>query len=39
MAHLWAGTGEDAAFAQLLDLLLGGLASVPPPARQRKPPG
>ena len=37
MAHLWAGTGEDAAFAQLLDLLLGGLASAPP--RRRKPAG
>lgn len=34
MAHLWAGTGEDAAFAQLLDLLLGGLASAP--TRRRK---
>ena len=34
MAHLWAGSGEDAAFAQLLDLLLDGLASVP--TRRRK---
>jgi AcrR family transcriptional regulator len=36
MAHLWAGAGEDAAFAQLLDLLLGGLASAP--TRRRKSP-
>ena len=34
MAHLWAGPGEDAAFAQLLDLLLAGLAAAP--ARRRK---
>jgi AcrR family transcriptional regulator len=26
MAHLWSGEGEDTAFAQLLDLLLNGLA-------------
>jgi AcrR family transcriptional regulator len=34
MAHLWSTPGEDAAFAQLLDLLLAGLA--PAPARRRK---
>ncbi|OOG47881.1 TetR family transcriptional regulator [Rhodanobacter sp. C01] len=37
MAHLWSGPGEDAAFAQLLDLLLAGLALAPAPARRRKP--
>ena len=37
MAHLWGGPGEDAAFAQLLDLLLAGLAMAPAPARRRKP--
>jgi hypothetical protein len=31
MAHLWADPGEDAAFAQLLDLLLNGLAATPAP--------
>lgn len=31
MAHLWADPGEDAAFAQLLDLLLNGLAAAPAP--------
>lgn len=36
MAHLWGMPGEDAAFAQLVDLLLAGLA--PAPARRRKPP-
>jgi AcrR family transcriptional regulator len=35
MAHLWGGPGEDAAFAQLLDLLLAGLATAP--AKRRKP--
>lgn len=35
MAHLWGTPGEDAAFAQLLDLLLAGLT--PTPARRRKP--
>jgi AcrR family transcriptional regulator len=39
MAHLWAGTGEDAAFAQLLDLLVSGLAPAPTPAKRRKSPG
>jgi AcrR family transcriptional regulator len=34
MAHLWADPGEDAAFAQLLDLLLTGLAAAPAPAGQ-----
>ena len=39
MAHLWGGPGEDAAFAQLLDLLLAGLAlaPAPAPAKRRKP--
>ena len=37
MAHLWGGPGEDAAFAQLLDLLLAGLAMAPAPAKRRKP--
>lgn len=36
MAHLWMGTGEDAAFAQLLDLLLSGLAAGAPPASRRR---
>jgi AcrR family transcriptional regulator len=35
MAHLWSGPGEDAAFAQLLDLLLAGLTLAP--AKRRKP--
>ena len=34
MAHLWSGAGEDAAFAQLLALLLNGLAPAP---TRRKP--
>ena len=37
MAHLWGGPGEDAAFAQLLDLLLAGLALAPAPAKRHKP--
>ena len=37
MAHLWSAPGEDAAFAQLLDLLLAGLAPARAPARRRKP--
>ena len=36
LSHLWAQPGEDAAFAQLLDLLLAGLAPVPVPPRRRK---
>lgn len=36
MAHLWGAADEDAAFAQLLDLLLAGLTSAPAPARRRK---
>lgn len=36
MAHLWGAADEDAAFAQLLDLLLAGLASAPTPVRRRK---
>ncbi len=35
MAHLWGRPDEDAAFAQLVDLLLAGLA--PAPAKRRKP--
>jgi AcrR family transcriptional regulator len=35
MAHLWADPGEDAAFAQLLDLLLTGLAATPAPPTGR----
>ena len=35
LAHLWSGEGEDAAFAQLLALLLNGLA--PATATRRKP--
>lgn len=35
MAHLWSGAGEDAAFAQLLELLLNGLA--PAATARRKP--
>ncbi len=34
IAHLWTGAGEAAAFAQLLDLLLDGLAFAP--SRRRK---
>lgn len=37
MAHKWAMPGEDAAFAQLLDLLLAGLALAPAPVKRRKP--
>ena len=37
LAHLWDQPGEDAAFAQLLDLLLAGLASTPASPRRRKP--
>ena len=36
LSHLWDQPGEDAAFAQLLDLLLAGLAPAPAPARRRK---
>ena len=36
LSHLWDQPGEDAAFAQLLDLLLAGLARAPAPARRRK---
>ncbi|WP_426700730.1 TetR family transcriptional regulator [Rhodanobacter sp. Col0626] len=38
MAHLWGASDEDAAFAQLLDLLLAGLAPAvaPTPSRRRK---
>ena len=36
MAHLWGASDEDAAFAQLLDLLLAGLAPTPAPVRRRK---
>ncbi|MGH8156778.1 MAG: TetR family transcriptional regulator [Rhodanobacter sp.] len=36
MAHLWGAVDEDVAFAQLLDLLLAGLAPAPAPARRRK---
>ena len=36
MAHLWDQPGEDAAFAQLLDLLFAGLAPAAVPSRHRK---
>lgn len=36
MAHLWGTPGEDAAFAQLVDLLLAGLAPTAAPPRRRK---
>jgi hypothetical protein len=36
MAHLWGTPGEDAAFAQLVDLLLAGLAPTTAPPRRRK---
>ena len=36
MAHLWNTPGEDAAFAQLLDLLLAGLTPPTAPPRRRK---
>jgi AcrR family transcriptional regulator len=36
MAHLWAGAGEDAAFTQLVDLLLVSLAPATAPPRRRK---
>lgn len=36
LAHLWGNEGEDAAFAQLLDLLMRGLAAGPMPTRRRK---
>ncbi|TPG47727.1 TetR/AcrR family transcriptional regulator [Rhodanobacter glycinis] len=36
MAHLWNTPGEDAAFAQLLDLLLAGLTPTTAPPRRRK---
>jgi AcrR family transcriptional regulator len=36
LSHLWGQPGEDAAFAQLLELLLAGLASAPAPPRRRK---
>ena len=36
LSHLWDQPGEDAAFAQLLELLLAGLAPAPAPARRRK---
>lgn len=38
MSHLWAGEGEDAAFKQLLDLLIRGLAADDKPAARRKAP-
>ena len=37
LSHLWNQPGEDAAFTQLLDLLLAGLAPAPAPTRRRKP--
>jgi AcrR family transcriptional regulator len=36
LSHLWNQPGEDAAFTQLLDLLLAGLAPAPAPPRRRK---
>jgi AcrR family transcriptional regulator len=36
MAHLWGNEGEDAAFAQLLDLLMRGLAATPAAASRKK---
>lgn len=36
-SHLWDQPGEDAAFSQLLDLLLAGLAPAPAAPRRRKP--
>lgn len=36
LAHLWGNEGEDAAFAQLLDLLMRGLAASPMPTRRKK---
>jgi AcrR family transcriptional regulator len=36
MAHLWGNEGEDATFAQLLDLLMRGLAAPPAAAGRRK---
>ena len=36
MSHLWGMPGEDAAFAQLVDLLLAGLAPATAPPRRRK---
>jgi AcrR family transcriptional regulator len=36
LSHLWDQPGEDAAFTQLLDLLLAGLAPAPAPPRRRK---
>jgi AcrR family transcriptional regulator len=36
MAHLWSTPGEDAAFVQLLDLLLAGLTPTTAPPRRRK---
>lgn len=37
LSHLWNQPGEDAAFTQLLDLLLAGLAPPPVAPRRRKP--
>ncbi len=37
LSHLWDQPGEDAAFTQLLDLLLAGLAPAPAAPRRRKP--
>ena len=36
LSHLWDQPGEDAAFTQLLDLLLAGLAPAPAAPRRRK---